>query len=137
MDRSEFNIKLHGVCMDLNVSCNDDTADQYMDKLFAEWESVTDSKVTLTKWLKQRLKQDFKCISDKPKWVDDPEWPFYEGTPMVFVGQILSPKNSDLEILAGTTQDNVFYLFNLLIDGTIEGVNGKVWTFRNVVQMRF
>jgi hypothetical protein len=42
----------------------------------------------MTAWLSQRLEQDFRSVKEKIRWIQRPEWPFADGKPMVFAGQI-------------------------------------------------
>jgi hypothetical protein len=53
-------------------------------------------------WLDGELSKTFAALVDRPRWIQDPEWPLRDGIPMVFVGQI------DREI---DTMDVSFYLF--------------------------
>jgi len=39
------------------------------------------------KWLKERLIDQFKCISEKPRWMNVPQWPWCDGEPMIFIAQ--------------------------------------------------
>jgi hypothetical protein len=36
----------------------------------------------------------FRCVSDLPRWIQDANWQFSEGKPMVFVGQIDIPHSA-------------------------------------------
>lgn len=38
--------------------------------------------------LKERIAGDFRCLKSPPKWLQAPEWPFVDGAPLVFVGQL-------------------------------------------------
>lgn len=38
--------------------------------------------------LKNALLARFRCLKSPPRWLQSPEWPFAEGRPMVFVGQL-------------------------------------------------
>ncbi len=58
------------------------------------------------KYLESKISEDFKFNVDVPRWIQDPEWPFDEGKPMLFVGQIELEINRD-----GNRFTNVFYVF--------------------------
>ena len=40
------------------------------------------------KWLHEQLDQNFTSMAERPRWLQDPQWPFRNEVPMVFVGQI-------------------------------------------------
>lgn len=44
-------------------------------------------KTEKKKWIKNRIKQDFKYDKSPPRWVQDPEWPIVDGVPLVFKKQ--------------------------------------------------
>ena len=44
-------------------------------------------KTEKKKWIKNRIKQDFKYDKTPPRWVQDPEWPIVDGIPLVFKKQ--------------------------------------------------
>lgn len=44
-------------------------------------------KTQKKKWIKNRIKQDFKYDKTPPRWVQDPEWPILDGVPLVFKKQ--------------------------------------------------
>lgn len=45
------------------------------------------NKTETKKWIKNRIKQDFKYDKTPPRWVQDPEWPIIDGVPFVFKKQ--------------------------------------------------
>lgn len=52
------------------------------------------SSETAEDFLTRKLPEVFKCVGPLPKWVSEPAWPFHEGKPMVFVGQL---QHADVE----------------------------------------
>jgi len=44
--------------------------------------------------MKAQVKKDFICLKKPPKWIQDYNWPFRNGKPLVFVGQL----DLDIEI---------------------------------------
>lgn len=52
-------------------------------------------EVRINAWLKQQILNQFLAIHDRPRWIQNPEWPFSNNKPMVFAHQIdLSVKDS-------------------------------------------
>lgn len=45
------------------------------------------NKTETKKWIKNRIKQDFKYEKTPPRWVQDPEWPIIDGVPLIFKKQ--------------------------------------------------
>jgi hypothetical protein len=68
-------------------------------------------------WIRDRTKSLFKCVTTPPDWVNEPEWPWAEDVPLVFVMQYTIPENG-VAAEAGIPGMTV-YLFSLRIpDGT-------------------
>ena len=38
--------------------------------------------------VKARIKKDFRCLKNPPKWIQNPAWPIEGGKPLVFAGQL-------------------------------------------------
>ncbi len=61
-------------------------------------------------WYRGRMQIEYKFLSIKPVWIQNPEWPFLNGHPMVFVGQI--------DVDPGLFHDSAsFYIFYSPING--------------------
>ncbi len=60
-------------------------AEQFFSSLLAEY---TGDLENLTSWLEERLSEHFVAVGARPSWLQGPEWPFANGRPMIFVGQI-------------------------------------------------
>lgn len=54
--------------------------------------------------LERGIRASFTSLTSPPEWIQGAEWPFEEGEPMIFIGQIETPPN----LLVG---DRGFYLF--------------------------
>lgn len=39
-------------------------------------------------WFSKRATECYRVLEERPGWIQDPEWPVYNGKPMVFVGQL-------------------------------------------------
>lgn len=66
------------------------------------------------RFLELEIFKDFKFNIDLPRWTQNPEWPFDEGKPMFFVGQLELVTNRD-----GNRFISVFYVFSNLRTGKI------------------
>lgn len=68
----------------------------FVDELYREYQSQggTGASKDARTWLKARLESSFACVTARPKWLDEPEWPYFKGRPMVFVGQLTIPESS-------------------------------------------
>jgi hypothetical protein len=63
-----------------------------------------DDRATLRRHLEEHAAEWFRCLQRRPEWIQDPEWPWAGGRPMVFVGSIDAPP--------GTFHDDArFYVF--------------------------
>ncbi len=69
--------------------------------------SGPDDENARTTWLREQLAKQFRCVAERPKWIQSPAWPFANGVPMVFVGQldIRNPAPAFLH------DDTSFYVF--------------------------
>jgi len=52
----------------------------------------TGPEAGLKEWLREQIAAGFRCVGQKPIWIQNPSWPFTEHGPMVFVGQINIPR---------------------------------------------
>ena len=46
------------------------------------------SKEDVAKWFEIEIRHNFTALGERPRWIQEPEWPFAKGKPMVFAGQI-------------------------------------------------
>jgi hypothetical protein len=69
-------------------------------------------------WLEEQLEKGFRVLRERPRWIQSPDWQFWKGEPMVFVGQ--------LDIPAGTTRlfhdDAAFFVFWSPEEGVTETI---------------
>ena len=54
-------------------------------------EAFPSSKEECLAYIRSNLQQWFRCIGSLPEWIQDADWPFSEGKPMIFVGQTEVP----------------------------------------------
>ena len=85
------------------------------EKFFTELVARFNDHLQLRHHLEEHAPNWFRCLRLRPVWIQDPQWPWVGGKPMVFVGSIDAP--------AGTFHDDAtFYLFWSPDVGTTECV---------------
>ena len=62
-------------------------SDQFFSDLLNQYKGPTD-KGSITTWLTEQIKQHFVALRYRPRWIQGAEWPFANGVPMIFAGQI-------------------------------------------------
>ena len=78
-------------------------SEMYFVKLLQEYNgNDVDRKANL----EHRIAQDFRSYGEIPVWIQAAEWPFDDGKPMLFIGQMEATVNQD-----GGMYPNVFYVF--------------------------
>jgi hypothetical protein len=60
---------------------------QLFRELLSQYDGPTD-RASVTAWLKEQIPRHFVSLRRRPKWIQSPEWPFANGKPMIFAGQI-------------------------------------------------
>lgn len=67
--------------------------------------------VLLEQWLDGQIPKLFQVLTERPKWIQDPQWPFVAGQPMVFVGQVDYRRADVSAITPSLHDDSSFYVF--------------------------
>jgi hypothetical protein len=78
----------------------------FQDKIYDEWQSQAIAPEKTNAWLAQRLLNQFVSLSDPPLWIYcEPQWPFVQGRPLIFLFQCTFPKDGPLveELVPGET----------------------------------
>lgn len=101
LDKMELLIKL-GEEFGFDPLCSVESEEYFM-KLLLKYQDEDDSLMNL---LRQEIIKEFKCVEEKPKWIQNPEWQFNNKKPMEFVGQ-LELKQSKIRL----HDDATFYVF--------------------------
>lgn len=70
----------YGVDPSSSVEC-----ERFFQKLLAEYTGDLDD---LEPWLERQIPQYFMAIGERPRWKQGADWPFANGSPMIFAGQI-------------------------------------------------
>lgn len=66
----------------------------------------------INEWLKQQLATHFVALSERPRWIQAAEWPFANGKPMVFAGQIDLTHSMGEHVVPGYFHDDTsIYVF--------------------------
>lgn len=101
LEQTQFNGKILEVVEDeLHASIRGDVNRILRQRFYDEW-CMADKPKNIKAWLRPRLKPLFPCLDKKPVWVEDVQvWPFFDGMPMTFVGQLDVPGS-----------DGVVYIF--------------------------
>ncbi len=68
--------------------------EEFLNKIIEETPKEI-SKTNQKKWLKDRIRSIFRYDSKPPRWIQDPEWPIVNGTPLVFKGQTKEKKDDE------------------------------------------
>jgi hypothetical protein len=51
----------------------------------------------LQQWLEERIAHAFVSLGERPRWIQGAQWPFAEGQPMIFAGQMeLAPQQGGI-----------------------------------------
>ena len=106
--------KLHTLMLEAQPSWLDVPTD-YLEPLLRDTEGLARRERRAA--LRTELLARFRCVKSPPRWMQSPEWPFVEGRPTLFVGQL------DLGTLAH--DEAQVYVF----------VDEATWAFRTVVQV--
>jgi hypothetical protein len=84
---------IHSVSEDeFAASVNEDEGQVFVKAIYTEFVKEGKPKNS-RKWVRENLKKCFLYVSKPPSWVgSSPNWPFFEGKPMVFIEQLAVPE---------------------------------------------
>ena len=80
--------------------------EDFFRNLLAEYKGALD-KESLTAYLDKEMAKTFIAYGKRPRWIQNEVWPFHNGKPMIFVGQI----DISAEV-GGFHDDTSFYMFH-------------------------
>ena len=116
LERAQFGGTVQEIAEDeLAASTSMDEDNSFVQKLYEEYLAAGKPK-NKKAWIREQLKQHFACVGKKPEWVESlvPMWPFHDGKPMTFIGQIDVPNDAPKEkVYPGT----VVYVFGVRKQG--------------------
>lgn len=83
-----FKGKLISASHESGGSVSSPEAEAFVSALYEEWLCRGEPIEACSVWLRNRLKGCFQSLNEEPSWVEDePNWPFHNGLPMVFISQ--------------------------------------------------
>lgn len=77
-------------------------SEAFFRKLLTHYSGNSDD-ASISGWLRQEIEKHFIALGARPRWIQSPEWPFANGEPMIFVGQI------DLSVQEGKPAAGFFH----------------------------
>ena len=84
-------------------------SEAFFESLLKSYPGRFDDKEEIATWLDARVQQHFVALDQRPEWIQDPEWAFADGKPMVFAGQInISTEKQSLPLFHDDTSLYVF-----------------------------
>ena len=91
-DEILFGSKVVAIAAELSASILYDHENILVRDLYREYIEAGKPHHVL-KWLRPRLEHYFKCVDERPRWVQrSEEWPFLKGRPMTFIRQFDVPE---------------------------------------------
>jgi hypothetical protein len=114
---------------EFTASFDDDRDSKAVDLLWREY--CEEGKPDKDAWLRERLETMFACVGPRPQWIESsPMWPFVDGRPMTFIGQM--PVDADDISERYLAPDVVLYTFGIRVP--VEDVEGGWQVHYKVVE---
>lgn len=85
-------------------------AEDFFRELLAQYSGSADT-ASVVQWLDKQVPYHFPAIKERPRWLQNPEWPFMGAKPMIFAGQIDVTKSSQKGALNVFHDDTSLYVF--------------------------
>lgn len=86
--RIRFHSKLMSAAQQLGGSASGDESQPFVDSLYCDWLDESLPLSSVVQWLDAKLQNVFESLDSPPEWIEEePDWPFIDGVPMVFVSQ--------------------------------------------------
>lgn len=54
------------------------------------------TKEELIAYVEAKMPEWFRALSERPDWLQNPEWQFFDGVPMIYIGHVDVPAKNDL-----------------------------------------
>ena len=109
-DTREFRRKMFDVVEKVyNANCDTEEAEEFVIYVFEHYK-LSGLPKKINEWLKDFLKDWYQYVDKPPVWVEEePNWPYSNGKPMIFIKQFTIPKTPITE--EKLTWDNTIYVF--------------------------
>ncbi|MCI0711703.1 MAG: hypothetical protein L0154_16220 [Chloroflexi bacterium] len=88
-----------------------DASEAFFNKLLQDYDGDKNNKAQLRRYIKKHVSESFVALNKRPEWIQGAEWPFFEGEPMIFVGQVDISVSEDNPARLMFHDDTTFYLF--------------------------
>ena len=80
-------------------------------ELLANYAGPNDTNAVAA-WLREQIPKHFIALGERPRWIQAPDWPFANGQPMVFAGQIDISASAGKQLLPDFYHDDTsLYVF--------------------------
>src|SRR5258708_6396915 len=97
-----------GLAIDPDIS---EESEQFFRRLLSDYTGSIDTNAVI-RWLKQQIPIQFVALGDRPRWIQGAEWPFANGQPMIFAGQIDLTKSMGEQVIPNFYHDDTsLYVF--------------------------
>jgi hypothetical protein len=115
-EKLQFGGTVQQIAEELGASMSKDQDRRFMEKLHEDFLAAGKPK-NRKAWIREQLNKCFVYVDKRPEWVESlvPLWPFHDGKPMTFIGQIDVPENAPKSnVFPGT----VVYVFGVRKEGS-------------------
>lgn len=81
-DNPEIYMVLLKICQKYSVDPSSSLdVESFFRKILAEYSRALDS-LEIAQWLEATVADNFICTKDRPRWIQNAEWPFYDNNPI-------------------------------------------------------
>lgn len=85
-------------------------SEEFFRRTLAEYKGDK-SQADILRWLEDIISSNFLAFDQLPEWIQEPEWPFTSGQPMIFVGQVNVKRNASIVAQNTIHDDTSYYVF--------------------------
>jgi hypothetical protein len=83
---------------------------EFFEELLSQYQGPTDPP-SIRNWLREQIPEHFVALRRRPKWIQGSEWPYANGKPMIFAGQIDLNQKEREKIEPTYHDDTSLYVF--------------------------
>ena len=99
---SKFNLDLTPSGAEGGTSSHIKQAEEFWRDLWDRYDGPEDDDSRVA-WVQDQVPRYFRSLTTLPRWIQNPNWPFAGGKPMIFVGQL------DVDVKAGNLAAQFFH----------------------------